>query len=187
MHSARPRQNANQTMTAPTETTQRPFVISRVFDAPRELVWRTWTEQEHMQWWGPKGVTISHAKLELRPGGLFHYCMRTPDGHEMWGKWVIREVVKPERLVFVNSFSDSDAGLTRPPMSPNWPLEVLSTVTFAEQGEKTRLTIEWLPINATDTERKTFDEGREGMKGGWTGSLDRAEDYLASIQKPKQP
>jgi uncharacterized protein YndB with AHSA1/START domain len=166
----------NATINKPTE---RPFIISRTFNAPRDLVWKAWTEREHMQWWGPKGVTIHHAKLDLRPGGTFHYCMKTPEGREMWGKWAIREIVKPERLVFVNSFSDADGGLTRHPMSPHWPLETLSTVTFVAQGDKTLLTIHWLPLNATDIERKTFDEGHESMKNGWGGTLDRLAEHLA--------
>jgi uncharacterized protein YndB with AHSA1/START domain len=159
--------------------TERPFIISRTFNAPRNLVWKAWTELEHMQWWGPKGVTIHHAKLDLRPGGTFHYCMKTPEGREMWGKWAIREVVKPERLVFVNSFSDEAGGLTRHPMSPHWPLGLLSTVTFVAQGDKTLITIEWLPLNATEIEHKTFDEGHESMKNGWGGTLDRLAEHLA--------
>lgn len=164
-------------------STERPFIITRVFDAPRDLVWKTWTEREHMQWWGPKGVTIHHAKLDLRPGGMFHYCMRTPDGRDMWGKWVIREVLKPEKLVFINSFSDEAGGLSRHPMSATWPLETLSTITFAAQNDKTQLTIQWLPVNATDAERKTFDEGHESMRGGWTGTLDQLTAYLAQAKK----
>lgn len=160
----------------------KPFVISRRFKAPRELVWKCWTDAAHMQWWGPGEVSIHHAKVELRPGGTFHYCMKTPDGREMWGRWVIREVTPPGRLVFVNSFSDKDGGITRHPMNPNWPAEILSTITFAEQDGQTLLTIQWLPLNPTDLERKTFDEGHESMKGGWTGSLDRLEAYLAAVQ-----
>ena len=90
-----------------TPTADREFVISRRFDVPREFMFKLWTDPAHMQrWWGPKGVTVIHSKMDLRPGGIYHYCMRTPDGHEMWGKFVFREIVKPERLVFVNSFSD---------------------------------------------------------------------------------
>src|SRR5580704_3982579 len=117
-----------------TEQTEQPFIITRILVAPRELVWKCWTEREHMQWWGPKGVVSDYKRLELWPGGICHYCMRTPDGHEMWGKWAVREVTKPARLVFVNSFSDAAGGLTRHPMNPNWPLEMLSTVTFEAQG-----------------------------------------------------
>jgi uncharacterized protein YndB with AHSA1/START domain len=161
---------------------QRPFVITRAFDAPREIVWRAWTDAKHMQWWGPKGVTIHHAKLELRPGGTFHYCMKTPEGREMWGRWVIREIVPPERLVFVNSFSDEAGGITRHPLNPTWPAEVLSTITFAEQNGKTLLTVQWVPLNPTAAERKTFDEGHESMNGGWTGALDRLTEYLAEAK-----
>jgi uncharacterized protein YndB with AHSA1/START domain len=163
-----------------TQQSQRPFVITRILVAPRELVWKCWTEREHMQWWGPKGVTSDYKRLELWPGGICHYCMRTPDGHEMWGKWVVREVTKTARLVFVNSFSDAAGGLTRHPMNPNWPLEMLSTVTFEAQGNKTLLSIQWLPVNATDVERKTFDDSHASMQGGWSGSLDQLEAYLAS-------
>jgi uncharacterized protein YndB with AHSA1/START domain len=164
------------------KSVDREFVISRVFDAPRDLVFKTWTDSKHMEWWGPKGVTIHHAKLELRPGGTFHYCMKTPDGHEMWGKWVIREIAGPERLVFVSSFSDVAGGITRHPMNPDWPREILSTITFERQGEKTLLTVRWIPLNPTEAERKTFNEGHESMKNGWTGTLDRLETYLAGIK-----
>ena len=159
---------------------ERPFIIARLLDAPRDLVWKTWTDREHMQWWGPKGVTIQHAKLELRPGGTFHYCMRTPDGHDLWGKWVLREIVPPQRLVFINSFSDEAGGITRHPLNPNWPREVLSTVTFDDCQGKTLLIVRWLPWNSTEPERKTFDENHDSMRGGWTGTLDRLVEYLAS-------
>jgi len=159
------------------------FVISRIFSAPRELVWQCWTDVKHMQWWGPKGVTISHAKIDFRPGGIFHYCMRTPDGQAMWGKWVIREIAAPQRLVFVNSFSDEAGGLTRHPGAADWPLEMLSTITFAEQGKQTLVTIRWQPINATAAEQKTFDEGHASMNQGWGGSLEQLASYLVTIQK----
>jgi len=159
--------------------TVKPFIISRVFDAPRDFVFKTWTESEHMAWWGPKGVTISHAKMELRPAGIFHYSMTTPDGNVMWGRWVLREIARPERLVFVNSFSDESGGVTRHPMSPFWPEEILSTITFEDENGKTGVTIEWLPINASEAECRTFDAGRESMQNGWSGSLDRLTVYLA--------
>ena len=158
-----------------------PFVISRVFDAPRDKVWKSWTEAERLkQWWGPKGFVVTHCKIDLRPGGIMHYCLRMPDGKEMWGKFVYREIVKPERLVWVNSFSDKDGGTTVHPMSPNWPREMLSTATFEVQGSKTKLTVQWLPLDTSSAvERKTFDEGRESMKMGWTGTMDQFAAYLA--------
>jgi uncharacterized protein YndB with AHSA1/START domain len=165
--------------TASSQSLLQPFVVSRIFDAPRDLVWKAWTEAGRTGWLGPKGITIHHAMLDLRPGGAFHYAMRTPDGHDMWGKWVIREIAEPNRLVFVNSFSDEAGGITRHPMNAHWPLEMLSTITFEEQQGKTRLKIEWLPLNATESECGAFDEGRESMNNGWGSSLDRLSEYLA--------
>jgi uncharacterized protein YndB with AHSA1/START domain len=98
----------------------KPFVIARVFDAPRDRVWKAWTEVEQMkQWWGPKGFTVVHCALDLQPGGKGHYCLRAPDGSDLWGRFVYREIVKPERLVWINSFSDKDGGLSTHPMSPD--------------------------------------------------------------------
>ncbi|MBI3664125.1 MAG: SRPBCC domain-containing protein [Acidobacteria bacterium] len=156
------------------------FVITRVFDAPRELVWKAWTESERLaKWWGPKGFTMLVGKLNLRPGGAFHYGMRAPTGQEMWGKFVYREIVAPERLVFTVSFSDEAGGLTRHPLAPNWPLEVLNVLTFAEHQGKTTVTITGIPINATELERKTFEDGHKSMQQGFTGTLDQLADYLA--------
>lgn len=157
-----------------------PFVIARVFDAPCDRVWKSWTEAERLkQWWGPKGFVVTHCKIDLRPGGIMHYCLRIPDGNEMWGRFVYREIVKPERLVFVNSFSDPEGGVTRHPGHASWPLEMLSTVTFEAQGGKTKVTVQWVPLDgSTDLERKTFDEGRDSMKMGWTGTFEQFDDYL---------
>ena len=160
-----------------------PFVISRVFNAPRRAVWQAWTERQHMSWWGPKGVTLGHAQIDFRLGGTFHYSMKTPDGREMWGRWVIREIAAPVRLVFVNSFSDASGGITRHPLSPSWPLEMLTTTTFEEENLGTKLTIRWEPINATDIEIKTFNEGHASMTGGWGGSLDRLAEQLEQSRK----
>ena len=116
--------------------------------------------------------------LDFRPGGVYHYGLRTPDGKEIWGKWVFREIVAPERLVFVNSFSDKDLGLTRHPMAPNWPLEMLSTVTFEERDGKTLLTVRWAAINAPEAERKVFDGSHDSMRTGWGGTMEQLVAYL---------
>jgi len=156
------------------------FVISRTFDAPRNTVWKAWTECDQlMQWFGPKGFTMSAAKLDFRPGGMFHYCLRSADGKEMWGKFVYREIVAPERIVLVNSFSDKDGKLTRHPASPTWPREMLTTTTFTEEKGKTTVTVRWIPLNPTDDERKTFEGARDGMRQGWTGTFDQLSEYLA--------
>lgn len=156
------------------------FAITRVFDAPRDLVWKAFTEPKRLkEWWGPKGVTIIESKMDLRPGGSYHYAMRTPDGNTMWGKFVYREITPPSRMVFVNSFSDEAGGVTRHPMAPNWPLEMLSTFLFEEESGKTRFTVRWSPLNATEEERATFAAGHASMQQGWGGTLDKLAAYLA--------
>ncbi len=156
------------------------FVMSRVVDAPRDVVFKAWTERDQlMQWFGPKGFKMTTAKLDLRPGGTFLYCLRGADGAEMWGKFVYREIVVPERIVLVNSFSDEKGGITRHPMAPDWPLEMLSTTTFTENQGKTTISLRWSALNATDAERKTFDSSHEGMTQGWTGTFDQLDEYLA--------
>ncbi|MEK6210121.1 MAG: SRPBCC domain-containing protein [Pseudomonadota bacterium] len=156
------------------------FVITRVFDAARERVWKAWTEAERLkQWWGPKGFTVHTCKVDLRPGGVFHYGMRAPDGSDMWGKFVYREIVAPERIVWINSFSDEKGGLVRHSMHATWPMELLSTLTLAEHEGRTTLTLQWSPLSATDSERETFDAGHASMQQGWTGTFDQFAKYLA--------
>jgi uncharacterized protein YndB with AHSA1/START domain len=177
---------------------EREFLISRVFDASRDLVWKAWTDPKHMaRWWGPKAFTNPVCEMDVRPGGahrivmrgadgveyplkgvyrevaaperlvkaggIFHYGMRSPDGHEMWGRFVYREITAPETLVFVVSFSDEMGGVTRHPLSADWPLEVLNTLLLAENEGRTTLTLRGVPVNATEAERKAFEAGRPSM------------------------
>jgi uncharacterized protein YndB with AHSA1/START domain len=155
------------------------FVITRVLDAPRERVWKAWTEADRLkQWWGPQGFKVHTCKVDLRPGGTFHYGMTAPDGSGMWGKFTYREIAPPRKLVFIVSFSDPKGGVSRNPWLESWPLQTLSTVTFEEQGGKTKVTVQWVPLDATQAERKTFDEGRDSMEQGWTGTFDQFAAYL---------
>jgi uncharacterized protein YndB with AHSA1/START domain len=157
----------------------KPFEIQRVYDAPVERVWAAWTEPERMQqWFSSPGMKSVHSRMDLRPGGLYHYCLRGADGTEFWGRWIIREVKKPEKLVFVLSFSDEKGGITAHPMNPDWPRQMLSTISFEALGKRTRVTVNWLPLDATELENKTFDGGRDGMATGWGGTLDNLTQYL---------
>lgn len=160
-----------------------PFRISRTLKAPRELVWKVWTDPNHLaQWWGPKGFTVDVAKVDLRPGGTFHYGMRAPNGEPMWGLFQFREVTPPERLVFVDSFSNEKAEITRHPFSGEWPLYMLSTISFEEAGSGTTLTIQWEPYEASEAEWAAFDQGRASMAGGWGGTLEQLEAYLEKVR-----
>jgi len=168
-----------------TEVADNDFVISRTFAAQRELVFQVWTDPEHMKhWWGPKGFTSPVCNMDLRPGGGMHYCLRSADGQEIWGKFVYREVAAPGRLVLVDGFSNAAGEIVRHPMSPTWPLELLTTITFDDEGGRTKLTVRWGPLpSATEEERKTFNESRASMQQGWTGTLDQLTDYLAEVIK----
>lgn len=155
------------------------FAITRVFNAPRELLWKAHSEAGRLaQWWGPKGFAIKVVKLDFRPGGVFHYLMESRGGNSMWGRFIYREIVRPERIVFVNSFSDPSGGITRAPFDGPWPLEMLNTLTLAEQGGKTTLVLRSVAINATEEEQRIFKEGFASMQQGYGGTLDQLAEYL---------
>jgi uncharacterized protein YndB with AHSA1/START domain len=160
------------------------FVTSRLFDAPRELVWKCFTEPERMrEWFGPKGSTVIASNMDLRVGGTYHGAMRDAAGRVMWAKFVYREITPPQRLVWEHSFSDEAGGLTRHPLSPTWPLKLLTTVTFKVQpGGKTKLTLRWAPLDTTPEEQKTFDAAHDGVTQGWDGTFERLSAFLADAQ-----
>ncbi len=141
------------------------FIITRIFDAPRDLVWKAWSEPARLaEWWGPKGCKLKVASLDFRPGGIFHYGMEWSTGGTMWGRFVYREITPPERLVFVNSFADANAEVIRAPFSETWPREILNVLTLSEKGGKTELLLRGAPIDpdrrrARDVRRHVrFDE-----------------------------
>jgi len=162
------------------ETAPGEFSISRLFDAPRDKVWRAFTDAERMQeWWGPKGLTARVVKLDFRPGGTFLYALQLPDGQEWWGRWIYREIKEPELLVSLSSFTDAEGNPVRHPLNPNWPLEMLHTATFSEEGAKTRITVRATAYNATEIERNVFAEAFKSMEQGFTGTWDKLDEYLA--------
>lgn len=157
------------------------FVVSRLFDAARDRVWRAWTEpRELAAWFSPKGGTVVSAKMDLRVGGTYHYGLRLSDGLELWGKWTFREIAAPQRMVFVQQFSDAGGGLARHPLSPSWPLRTLSTFLFDDMGGKTLVTVKWVPLEATAEEKATFDGAHASMNAGWGGTLENCTAYLAA-------
>lgn len=170
-----------------TKAESKDFVISRVFDVPRDFLWTCFTDPARMkQWWGPKGFKVIASDMDLRVGGTYLYGMTAPDGSTMWGLFTYREIVPGERQVFVNCFSDENRGVTRHPMAPTWPLYLLSTFTFEDApGGKTRLTVCWRTLDATPEEQATFDsdQSRVSMTNGWTGTMDQLEAYLATAKQ----
>lgn len=162
------------------------FTITRRFAAPRDLVWKSWTEAERLvRWWGPKGCAIDVARMEFRPGGFFHYSMRFPgtDAPDapMWGRFLYREIAVPEKLVWLNSFSNPGCGITRAPFGGAIPLEIHNEATFVDEGGKTLLTLKGHPFGATAEEEEVFRGMFASLNQGWGGTLDQLEAYLASL------
>ena len=151
------------------------LVITRVINAPRELIFRAWTEPERMmKWWGPKGFTTHSCKIDLRPGGIIRFCMRSPDGFEIWCAGIYREIVEPERIVSTSYFTDKEGNQLPPTicgLGEDWPMETTITVTLEDLKGKTKLTMRQagVPINLE----------REGARQGWSESFDRLAEFLS--------
>ena len=158
-----------------------PFTISRTFDAPRDLVWSVHSEARHLErWWGPKGCNLGIERLEFRPGGIFHYCMRYSTGAAMWGRFLYRELKEPERMVYFSSFANELGGIARAPFGP-LPFELQNTVTLTETDGKTTLSIHTIPFGVTDADEIAFfDNLRDttSLEQGFGGTLDQLAAYL---------
>jgi uncharacterized protein YndB with AHSA1/START domain len=148
-----------------TETSERELIITRMFDAPRALVFTAWTEPERqVQWLGPRGFTSKILQAAKRPGDAYRYYMRDPQGGDHWQQGVVREMVEPERLVFTMTWGNEQGLPTRP--------ETLVTLTFEDVGGKTKLTL-----------RQTGFEtvaARDEHQSGWNSALDCLSDLLAA-------
>lgn len=151
-------------MVAEINVAERELVVTRLIDAPRRLVFKAWTQPEHIaRWWGPQGFTTIFCEMDIRVGGKYRCGMRSPQGTEHWKVGVYREIVEPERIVFTFAWEDADG---------NPRHELLTTVTFAEERGKTRLTLRQGVFETTD--------GRDGHFGGWTSCLERFAEYIVA-------
>jgi uncharacterized protein YndB with AHSA1/START domain len=159
------------------------FTISREFDAPRAKLFELWIRPEHLgKWFGPKGFELEIKSADIRTGGSSLTRMKSPDGLVIWGKWIIREILPPERLIFIDCFSNESGGLERHPLAPTWPQHNLTTVTFEELGaKKTRVTVQWTPVQETAEELAMFAASHDSMRGGWTGTFDRLAECVAGL------
>jgi uncharacterized protein YndB with AHSA1/START domain len=165
----------NQNKTGSKDTKDQELFITRIFDAPHDSVWKAWTDPDLMKrWWGPKGFTSPYCKIDLRVGGKFLYCMRSPEGKDYWSTGIYSEIVLQGRIVFSNSFADEKGNVvpaTQYGMSSDFQLEMLVTVTFEEIGGKTKLTLSHVGIPA--------GADREGANIGWNQSLDKLAGALS--------
>lgn len=146
-----------------------PLIITRTFAAPRARVWQAWTDPEWTKrWWGPKDFTAPVCKIDLRVGGTYLNCMRSPEGQDFWSTGTYREIVPPARLVCTDSFADQDGNIVPAShynMNGDWPLTLQITVTLEEEGGKTLLTLrhDGLPAG----------EMRSMCAAGWNESFDK--------------
>ncbi len=153
-----------------TEPAERELVISRTFDAPRELVFAAWIDPRHaMSWWGPVDHPATHVEMDVRPGGRWRHRLTSIEtGQELWHGGVFREVAPPERLVFTFAWEEEgERGL-----------ETLVTVSFAEESGKTRMTFRQVPFQSI--------EERDGHRGGWTSTFDRLDEHLSTLSGSAQ-
>jgi uncharacterized protein YndB with AHSA1/START domain len=152
----------------------RELTITRVFDAPRALVWKAWTDpQQLMRWWGPKDYTSPFCKIDLRVGGRYLFCMRSPEGQDYWSTGVFRELVPMERIVLTDSFADEQGNVVPASyygMGEDFPQELQVTVTFEDEGDKTRMTLRHAGMPE--------GEMREQTGAGWNESFDKLAESL---------
>lgn len=158
------------------------YELDRIFDAPRELVWRAWTDPDVLhRWYGPGAETIIH-KFDLEPGGAWLNEMKW-GGNSNYQRVVFQEVLKPEKLVWHHfSSTDADWNDIANPMMADWPRVLLTTVTFEEQGDKTNVRLTQVPFDATDAEIACFAQAMAGMDKGWGSGYAIMDEVLVELQ-----
>ena len=166
------------------QTQKEIFTINRSFDISIEKMFEVWTSADHIsKWLPPAGFTMQFIKADIKVGGETFYVMTNGKDTTMYGQAKYLEIKKPNLIIYTQQFCDKDQNVTRHPMAPTWPETMLTTVTlYSEGSEQTRVTITWEAFGpVTDAELQTFISARAGMTQGWTGSLDKLEDYTEKI------
>lgn len=157
------------------------FILDREFNAPRELVWRAWTDPQFLQrWYGPGVETMIH-KFDLEPGGVWLNEMKMGAGSN-FQKIIFKEVTKPAKLVWHHCSADEDWNIAANPMMPDWPRILLTTVTFEEKGDRTNVRLSQIPLDATDAEIACFAKMKDGMSGGWGKGYEIIDELLTELQ-----
>jgi len=158
------------------------YVLERVFDAPRALVWKTWTDPELLaRWYGPNVETIVH-RLDVKPDGLWLNEMKWGE-RSNYQRAEYTEVAPPERLVMLQSNTDADWNIAANPMMPDWPRVLLTTVSFEADGARTRMRLTWVPHEASQAEIACFAAAIDGMDKGWAAGMALLADLLAELQR----
>lgn len=160
------------------------FEINRSFETPIDIMFKVWTEPEHVaKWSAPAGFTMKYKHVDLKEGGKSFYSMSNGKEMTMYGRCQYIEIHNPDRIVFTQQFCDENENVARHPMAASWPESMRTTVKLtAEAQNRTRVTITWEEDGKWSPEElETFINARAGMTGGWTGSLDKLEEYLEQV------
>lgn len=158
------------------------YVLEREFDAPRELVWRTWTEAPLLaRWYGPNVETVIH-EIDMTPGGRLLVEMRWTGGAR-YERMDILDVDAPRRLVWLQSMADAAWEIAVSPSMPDWPRVLHTDITFEERGAKTGVTLIWTPHQATAAEEAFFAQAIAGADKGWNMGMDMLESLLEELQR----
>ncbi|MFL5752996.1 MAG: SRPBCC family protein [Bacteroidia bacterium] len=159
------------------------LIITREFDASKEMVFNAFANAEALAaWWGPPGVPITVIKLDFKPDGVFHYKAEM-QGQTAWGRFVYKQIKKPDLLEFISSFSDERGGITRAPFSDKFPLEIFNRMELTEQNGKTTIALKGYPVNATEEEIQFFIQVTAGMQQGFAGTFNQLENYLSKFNR----
>lgn len=152
--------------------------------APRDLVWRAYTESEHLAiWWPGPGPAWGGCRMQFQPGGMFHFLLLPSQGGELWQRWLYLKIEWPDRIVFISSFSDDTGGVTRSPLNPSWPLGVMTTLTFSENKDRTRLELKMHPVNASAEECGVFSRLARETGFIWESAHQRLSVYLDKLKQ----
>jgi uncharacterized protein YndB with AHSA1/START domain len=161
------------------------FVIARTFDAPIDVVFDMWTNPRHFaQWLGPVGSTMKFLRADIRPGGTTFFAMTLPGNTTLHARAEYLAVEKPGRIIYKQQFCDEHEKSSRHPMAPLWPETMLTTVLLTEEEPgTTRVSVTWEPFGpTTPTELEAFTQMKSSMTQGWTGSFDKLENLLSTLQ-----
>ena len=157
------------------------YALEREFDAPREMVWRAWTDPRLLaRWYGPGVETVIHA-FDLKPGGMWLNEMKWGDKSDL-SKMVFEEIAPQEKLVWRHSSTDADWNIITNPLMADWPRVLLTTVTFADMGAGTMVRLTMVPVDAGDAEIACFAGAMAGMDNGWGKGYAVLDEMLAELQ-----
>ena len=158
------------------------FVVDRLFDAPRSLVWQAWTEPKLLaRWYGPGVDTIIH-KFDLKPGGEWLNEMKWGNKSDL-SKAVFKEIVPQEKLIWHHSSTDADWNIVSNPMMADWPRVLLTVATFKDEGEKTAVRLTWTPLDASEAELSCFANVVANMGKGWESGFAIMDEILAEMPR----